>query len=72
MTRRNSGTEYFIRKKFHHSLDDGTIVYYDVRDRYELPKVKKVKTAKVEKKPLNIERHVERNVEKMNFNNNLR
>ena len=58
------------------SLDDGTIVYYDVRVRYELPKVKKVKTAKVEKKHLNnegnVERHVERNVEKMNFNNNLR
>lgn len=37
----NSGTKYFIRKQFHHKLKDGTIVYYDVKVRYELPKVKK-------------------------------
>jgi hypothetical protein len=36
-----SGTKYFIRKQFHHKLKDGTIVYYDVKVRYELPKVKK-------------------------------
>ena len=37
----NSGTKYFIRKQFHHKLKDGTIVYYDVKVRYELPKLKK-------------------------------
>lgn len=37
----NSGTKYFIRKQFHHKLKDGTIVFYDVKVRYELPKLKK-------------------------------
>lgn len=36
-----SGTKYFIRKQFHQVLKDGTVVYYDVKVRYELPKGKK-------------------------------
>jgi hypothetical protein len=37
-----SGTKYFIRKQFHQVLKDGTVVYYDVKVRYELPKSKKI------------------------------
>lgn len=56
----NSGTKYFIRKQFHHKLKDGTIVYYDVKVRYELPKVKK--------EELNLKKSVNNNLN----NNNLR